>query len=55
LLKNDSFSWTEEAELAFQQLKVAMVQPPVLALPNFEKTFMVECDALGRGLGVVLM
>ena len=36
LLKKVAF---EEAEQAFQQLKAAMVQPPMLALPNFDKPF----------------
>ena len=41
LLKKDSFSWNEEANLAFQHLKSPMSYPPVLALPNFDKPFMV--------------
>ena len=55
LLKKDSFHWSSDAYLAFNALKNVVSNPPVLALPNSLKPFVIECDASGYGLGVVLM
>lgn len=54
-VKKNSFSWNDQAQGAFERLKEAMVRPPMLSLPNFIKTFVVECDASGEALGAVLM
>ena len=55
LLKKNSFKWSEEASQVFATLKATIVTPLVLALLDFSKIFVVECDASGNGLGVVLM
>jgi hypothetical protein len=54
-LKKNSFTWTPAAVQDFQTLKMAMCTTLVLALPDFTKTFVLECDALGKGIGFVLM
>jgi hypothetical protein len=55
LKKNSLFIWTVDHENAFQALKSALCQSPVLALPNFAKPFSIETDASDAGVGAVLM
>ena len=54
-LKKDSFHWSHRAKEAFDALKQAISSPPVIALPDFSKPFVVECDSSRFGLGVVLI
>lgn len=53
-LKQRTFLWTPSAQRAFDELKLRVTSAPVLALPNFEEVFQVECDASGFGIGGVL-
>lgn len=55
LLKKEAFKWDEAAAEAFQELKKKKIEPPVLALPNFKKPFLIETDASNQGMGAVLM
>jgi hypothetical protein len=54
LLKGSSFTWTPATDNAFLALKQAIVQVPLLRLPNFSKHFFVDCDTSCTSFGVVL-
>ena len=49
------FRWGEKQDDAFNLLKDKLSSTPLLALSNFAKTFEIECDASGIGIGGVLM
>ncbi|KAK1678256.1 hypothetical protein QYE76_039104 [Lolium multiflorum] len=55
LKKKKEFLWDSAANEAFEALKAAMTTTPVLQLPDFSKTFVVETDACDTGIGAVLM
>ena len=54
-LRKDDFQWIDRQTQTFQSLKQAMLSPPVLALLDFSKPFILEADASGHGIGAVLM
>ena len=54
LLTKNRFNWTTEAVDAFLNLKKTLTSAPVLWLPDFTQPFMVECEACGVGIGVIL-
>lgn len=49
-----SFSWSPQATKAFQFLKDCFTSVPVLILPDPQRQFVVEVDALDIGIGALL-
>jgi hypothetical protein len=55
LKKNMMFFWTSSHDTTFQTWKSALVQAPILALPDFSQPIYIETDACDYGVGAVLM
>ncbi len=47
--------WGETEQSAFTALKDAITSAPILRLPDFSKSFTLQCDASDTGLGAVLL
>ncbi|WVZ64557.1 LOW QUALITY PROTEIN: hypothetical protein U9M48_014055 [Paspalum notatum var. saurae] len=53
--KGVTFHWGTTQEKAFNTLKDKLTHAPLLQLPDFGKTFELECDASGIVIGGVLL
>jgi hypothetical protein len=53
--KGIDFKWGNSQEDAFQELKKRSTEAPILILPDFTKTFEVQCDASEIEIRGVLM
>ncbi|GFX97981.1 retrovirus-related Pol polyprotein from transposon 412 [Trichonephila clavipes] len=54
LRKDTPFEWTSETQEAFDDIKKAILNPPVLALPDQSAELQITTDASSRGIGAVL-
>ena len=52
--KGVAYNWTTDCEAAFQKIKEAVSQDPVLIHPNPDKPFTLETDASGVAIGSIL-
>jgi hypothetical protein len=53
-MKKGKFEWTTTTMKEFADLKKKVTEKLVLALPNFDKVFQVDCDASRTTIGAVL-
>jgi hypothetical protein len=55
LEKEKTFEWMLAYEASFQEMKKQLTTALILVMLDMENPFSIYCDALGQGLGCVLM
>ena len=53
-MKKGVFWWIATTTKSFEDLKRRIIAQPILALPNFNKVFQVDCDESGAAIGSIL-
>ena len=54
LKKGVKFIWTDDCQHAFECLRNALVEAPILSYPNFNERFLLYTDASNTGIGAIL-
>lgn len=52
--KNTKFNWNSDCDSAFNAVKEHLIRAPILTCPDFDKPFIIQCDASDFGVGAVL-
>ena len=52
--KNVKFSWSDNCQSAFEELKVRLTSAPILTYPNERDEFTLDTDASDKAMGAVL-
>ena len=53
--KAEKFKWTEEAKKAFNEIKMLLINPPVLKAPTPDGLFQLKSDTSREGVGGTLL
>jgi hypothetical protein len=53
-MKKGVLQWTTTIEKSLEELKKRVTTQPILSLPDFNKVFQVDCDAIGTTIGALI-
>ena len=51
----ERFSWLKEADIAFKQLKVFLTKPPIMTVPQRDKTLLIYIAATSRVVSTAIV
>jgi hypothetical protein len=52
--KDVAFVWNQDCQRAFDDLKRALVETPILVRPDFKGPFCLDVDWSTKGIGAIL-